>query len=169
MNRQTLKVEILRLRSEGNTYDQIKAALNCSKSTIAYHCSEVQKLKNIERMRKRRQDKLLTKFETFKYEPRGVNNKFTHFKEKGSGEYNFTLKDVHALIAVVSSCYLCGWAIDYEAPSSFHFDHKIPVSQGGLNTLDNLGIACNTCNSAKGDMLPEEFIEFCGRIAEFNK
>jgi hypothetical protein len=32
-----LAAEIVRLRSEGKTYDQIKAVLNCSKGTISYH------------------------------------------------------------------------------------------------------------------------------------
>lgn len=34
----SLKNEIIKLRLEGKTYDQIKELLNCSKSTISYHC-----------------------------------------------------------------------------------------------------------------------------------
>jgi DNA-binding CsgD family transcriptional regulator len=33
-----LKEKILQLRLEGKTYDEIKNELNCSKSTISYHC-----------------------------------------------------------------------------------------------------------------------------------
>jgi hypothetical protein len=32
-----IAVDIIRLRDEGKTYDQIKALLNCSKATISYH------------------------------------------------------------------------------------------------------------------------------------
>ena len=32
-----LAAEIIKLREEGKTYDQIKAVLNCSKGTISYH------------------------------------------------------------------------------------------------------------------------------------
>lgn len=29
-------------------------------------------------------------------------------------------------------------------------DHRVPVSRGGTDTLDNLVIACRTCNNRKG-------------------
>jgi hypothetical protein len=32
-----IAAEIIKLRDEGKTYDQIKAVLNCSKATISYH------------------------------------------------------------------------------------------------------------------------------------
>lgn len=35
-----MKNEILYLRREGKTYDEIKEILGCSKSTISYHCSK---------------------------------------------------------------------------------------------------------------------------------
>jgi len=34
-----MKEKILRLRSEGKTYNEIQKELNCAKSTISYHCS----------------------------------------------------------------------------------------------------------------------------------
>jgi IS30 family transposase len=33
-----IKNEILRLRDQNYTYDQIAKELNCSKSTVSYHC-----------------------------------------------------------------------------------------------------------------------------------
>ena len=54
-----MKQEILKLRAEGKTYDQIQVLLNCSKGTIAYHCGEGQKEKyrenNQRRQKKNRQ------------------------------------------------------------------------------------------------------------------
>jgi 5-methylcytosine-specific restriction endonuclease McrA len=35
-------------------------------------------------------------------------------------------------------------------------DHVIPRSKGGLHTWDNVVAACETCNSVKGDRLPQE-------------
>lgn len=35
-----MKEQILRLRSEGKTYNEIKVILNCAKSTISYHCGK---------------------------------------------------------------------------------------------------------------------------------
>ncbi|MEM9467775.1 MAG: HNH endonuclease [Actinomycetota bacterium] len=37
-------------------------------------------------------------------------------------------------------------------------DHLIPRSRGGANTIDNVVPACTSCNSAKSDTLPAEFL-----------
>lgn len=49
-----LKNKILELREQGKTYDEIKNVLGCSKSTIAYHLSEGQKQKTLNRTHKSR-------------------------------------------------------------------------------------------------------------------
>lgn len=49
-----LSEQIVKLRAEGLTYQQIKDQLNCSKSTISYWLGAGQKEKNIERTRDRR-------------------------------------------------------------------------------------------------------------------
>jgi hypothetical protein len=57
---QTLKEKIIALRSQGKTYDQIKAELNCSKGTISYHVGEGQKEKaGIRSLRQRERNMLL--------------------------------------------------------------------------------------------------------------
>lgn len=45
-----MKEKILKLRTEGKTYDQIRDILGCSKGTINYHCTE----KGKEKTRRRR-------------------------------------------------------------------------------------------------------------------
>ena len=40
-----MKEDILKLRAQGKTYNQIKEILGCSKSTISYHCGIGQKQK----------------------------------------------------------------------------------------------------------------------------
>ncbi len=55
-----MKEQILKLRSEGKTYDQIREILGCSKGTIAYHCSDKVKNNYIKRQRKaRRKDSFI--------------------------------------------------------------------------------------------------------------
>jgi hypothetical protein len=49
-----MKDEILALRGQGKSYNEIVAILGCAKSTIAYHCGEGQKEKNQARVRDRR-------------------------------------------------------------------------------------------------------------------
>jgi biotin operon repressor len=51
-----LKENIMRLRQEGKTYNQIRDELGCSKGTIAYHVGEGQKEKSLGRMEKRRKE-----------------------------------------------------------------------------------------------------------------
>jgi hypothetical protein len=36
-------------------------------------------------------------------------------------------------------------------------DHRLPVSRGGTDALENLVLACRSCNSAKGAKTVEEF------------
>ena len=48
------KEQILKLRSEGKTYNQIKEILGCSKSTIAYHVGDGQKQKTRDRSNRSR-------------------------------------------------------------------------------------------------------------------
>ena len=50
-----MKEQILQLREQGKTYDEIKEQLGCSKGTIAYHCGEGQKEKTKEANNRRRE------------------------------------------------------------------------------------------------------------------
>lgn len=61
-------------------------------------------------------------------------------------------------------CYLTGKEIDISKPRTYQFDHKVPASRGGTNTIDNLGICSRTANLAKSDMTHDEFIEFCKTV-----
>ncbi len=47
-------------------------------------------------------------------------------------------------------CAYCG------SKESLTIDHVVPRSRGGGSTWDNLITACRSCNSKKGDCLPEE-------------
>lgn len=53
-------------------------------------------------------------------------------------------------------CYLCGEFVDFD---SFEVEHRIPISKGGTNGLDNLYCSCATCNAIKRDIYPKEFME----------
>ena len=52
--KKTLKEQILELKNQGYSYNQIKEKLGCSKGTIAYHIGIGQKDKTIERNSSRR-------------------------------------------------------------------------------------------------------------------
>lgn len=54
-----------------------------------------------------------------------------------------------------AACGECGEPIDYTLPTphpdSFELDHKVPLSQGGRHTLDNVRATHRRCNRAKSD------------------
>lgn len=52
------------------------------------------------------------------------------------------------------TCAYCG-ATD----GDFHIDHVIPVALGGTNDLENLRVACSTCNLSKGAKSLEEWLQ----------
>lgn len=49
-----------------------------------------------------------------------------------------------------NKCQYCG------STRHLTIDHIIPKSKGGEDTWDNLVVACNTCNTKKGDKLLEQ-------------
>jgi len=57
-------------------------------------------------------------------------------------------------------CYWCG----VKCEDSFHVDHYQPLAKGGLHELDNLVIACPTCNLTKSAKDPIEFAHTKGRL-----
>ena len=44
-------------------------------------------------------------------------------------------------------CRQCGSTVQ------LHFDHVIPISRGGANTVANIQLLCGACNRAKGAKL----------------
>lgn len=73
----------------------------------------------------------------------------------------FSVKDRLAVYRKTEGhCYLCGEFVDFD---SFEVEHRIPMSKGGTNGLDNLYCACHCCNSIKQDIYPEEFM---GKISQ---
>jgi hypothetical protein len=49
-------------------------------------------------------------------------------------------------------CRYCG---SFDGP--FHLDHMMPWSRGGRHTVENLTVACESCNCSKGALTAEEF------------
>lgn len=190
-----VKHQILKLRSEGKSYNEIVKILKCSKGTVAYHCNPTQKTKTINRTKifrmkyggytKSKYDKLKRKIWTF-YKTQKSRKKYnkpiktikvavyhkyqTFIYRKGYTVYNapFTVDDVLVKIGENPICYLTGLPIDLTKSSTYQLDHIIPVSRGGQSTLDNLGICTKRANQSKDNMTPEEFIDLCKLILTHN-
>lgn len=59
-------------------------------------------------------------------------------------------------------CVYCGKQLKIKTnglDEKMTIDHWIPKSRGGGGDLENLVCACDKCNSAKGDLMPEEFLK----------
>lgn len=179
------------LRNQNKTYDEICFILKCSKGTVSYHLGEGQKDKTLNRTRKGRgkQHPYIRKIESFRQDRynyrsrRQVSNATIQKKLKAKLEgfhnptrrktkmYNkptFTIEDVFTKLGQSPKCYLTGQEIDITNPSTYAFDHVIPVSRGGTNTLDNLGICIRQVNMSKTDMTPDEYINLCKLVLEHN-
>lgn len=186
-----MKEKILKLRSEGKSYNEIKEILGCSKGTIAYHCGNGQKDKTRVRLKKRRENTLLSKVERFKYrkhdkdslpkkevkDRKDVVESIRKFQKRENGvstdginkdiNKTFTWEDVLSKFGEDTICYLSGEKINlYE--NEYQIDHILPSSRGGDNSLDNLGITHSIVNKMKGNLTPDEFIDWCVKILKFN-
>lgn len=54
--------------------------------------------------------------------------------------------------------YCCMYCGEY-CGDNYHIEHILPLSRGGSNLPDNIGIACPHCNTRKGSKTYEEFIK----------
>ena len=182
-----LEEEILRLKAQGLSYNQIRDRLGCSKGTISYHCGVGQKAKVLGRTKKRRLCPLRTKMEAFKYgkkkevqdpfvevfRPKNhcLRDKLIHFARIGTKanrmgyRFMFKLKDLIKKIGNDPRCYWTGRKIDLSSRRSYHLDHFLPRSRGGDNSLDNCVLACREANQGKGDLTSEEYIRTSCEVA----
>lgn len=184
-----LSENIIRLRNEGKTYNEIKEITNASLSTISYHCGDGQKVKT--RVRSESNSDFmwtrLSKFRPRKYEPKGriITGDITRlgywkardfqrrlFGNKGLLKASDTVKafnynDVVEVYGDETHCYLTGRAIKLSEPTTYNFDHIIPVSKGGDNSIGNLGIASVDVNYAKGNLSVEEFVLLCKEVVDY--
>lgn len=168
----SMKQKILKLRSEGKNYNEICCILKCSKGTVSYHCGLGQKEKKRDRDRKlRSENTLLQKVDRFK--SKTVREKSDYFQRREGSKLTkrkitFNYKDVIEKFGENPKCYLTGRSIDLTNPKDYQFDHIVPATRGGDNTINNLGLASREANQAKGNMLVEEFLELCKTVLQFH-
>ncbi len=184
-----MKEQIQKLRAEGLGYKKIAKLVGCSRSLVVYYCDTNAKDKLKIRMRQRRSKvhpyktkwvkftesrKPKEKVDSIWKEPirHKIYNKIIRFQNNSRSKYmnlkEITVDDIITKFGEHPKCYLTGEDIDIYKPTTYHFDHIIPRSKGGPNTIDNLGICTKNANQAKHDMTPDELIQFCKNILDYN-
>ena len=72
-------------------------------------------------------------------------------KKRSNKDSNFTLNELEKKMTEQNNkCFYCGIELDLSIPRFTHIDHKIPLSKGGNNTIDNIVWCCSNCNLKKG-------------------
>lgn len=181
-----LRTQIENLRKQKISYRKIAKILGISLRKTYYNSSQEIRDKEIKKslIASRKQHPFFIKLHTFKStkqtngQPASkssirsiLNTKVNNFqKDRKNGNMNktFTVEDVINKFGENPKCYLTGESIDIYKPKTYSFDHIIPSSRGGDNSIDNLGICTKQANQAKSDMTKEEFIEFCKKVVKNN-
>lgn len=56
------------------------------------------------------------------------------------------------------TCHYCEVVLEGRGSREMTIDHVVPRSKGGNDSLDNLVLACASCNTRKGSLSYEEFV-----------
>ena len=60
-----------------------------------------------------------------------------------------------------------GKCVQCDSNESLEYDHIIPVSKGGSDTVRNIQLLCETCNRKKSDSIGRTLGKWDGAIADF--
>jgi 5-methylcytosine-specific restriction endonuclease McrA len=165
-----MKEQILKLRTDGLSYNEICKRLKCPKSLVSYYCGDGQKTKTITRNQKRgfrlNVDKKMNNFKSKKLTDKTNDFQRRDGHHNGVRNITFTWKDLIEKFGNNPVCYLTGREINLQETSSYHFDHIVPATRGGSNNINNLGLAHKEANKAKSDMIVEEFLKLCKEVLE---
>ena len=176
------KDQILNLKKQGKTYQEICNILGCSKSTVSYYCDPKGREKVKDRKEKidPRITRIIKQWYYFKtrtieeikdkedWEPNERKLYFSWHRfvnRKGKTimhDYEKVLKHVGGW---QTKCYLTGRPIDLRK-DDYNFDHIQPISKGGNCELENLGLTCPEANASKTNLTLEEYLALCKEVLE---
>lgn len=80
-------------------------------------------------------------------------NRRQHMVRRGAGKAPHKFDLGKMLCIQDAKCVYCRKLL-----TEYHIDHKMPVSRGGTNDIENLQMTCPKCNMRKGAMTHEEFL-----------
>lgn len=94
---------------------------------------------------------------------RNNNHRRRRNVEETPVEVRLKPREIKELIAAATHCPLCGVRMDgnHPDPTSKHLDHVIPLSVGGLHTLENVRVVCRDCNQRR----PSDGSDVVGQVS----
>ena len=176
-----LNKQIISLRKKGLTYNQIAKKLNCSKSTVSYALRKKTRLKVKEKPANIPKHEISHRKKIYRFQnpntfpppkrpwslapsPRQISKAITGTAHTFQQPMTFNYTDVYAKYGDHFPCALTGRPLDFDKPETYEYDHIIPTSRGGDNTIDNLQIVCPEANRAKQNLTDEEFVDLCKEV-----
>lgn len=184
---------IFELRKLGKSHSEIANEIGCSKSTVSYWCNDTTSKKSSELKKKKREERDVNylfsrRVSAFKEDrsrrKKGVGkitaanrkstwykiyySKIIGFRDRNKMEVEKSYSYDEALThlgGIETKCYLTGKTINIET-DDYCLDHIIPVSKGGSNELENMGITTPEANASKTDLTVEEYLELCKTVLQ---
>lgn len=182
--------KIVLLRRQGLSYRQIAKTIPCSKATVCYHLTGGQnaaKYAQHQAYMLTGEGTISKKINSFKsriYKPiqrpevirrkktarQQIRHKMKLYKRRSrSSAYDkvnniskpYGIKEVLNKLGPNPRCYLTGSQIDLTKSETYSLDHVSPISKGGTNDLENMGIATRNANMAKNDLTVSQFVALC--------
>jgi len=83
--------------------------------------------------------------------------RINRFKRRSrEGSISITKEQLKDFVSKSRYCPYCKCILNKKY---IEIDHKIPLSRGGQNKLENLVVCCRSCNRRKGAMTDKEFLQ----------
>jgi hypothetical protein len=159
MQAQSIPDQIHRLRSQGLSYIRIAKELCITRFKVEYYCNPNRK----EILRKA----------AFKYRKKiPIQKKVASFHAvtpiDQRVDKSFNYKEFIHRIGETPTCYLTGDPININDCKVYSIDHIIPVGQGGSNDISNAGLCTTDINQLKMNRTPNQLIEICIKLLQYN-
>ena len=153
-----MKDKILALRKDGNTYQEIANILGITRYQVEYHANpkrkEIQKKGSAKYHRKNPIYKKVANF-------RAITPKEVRVE-------TFSMQNFLEKIGEFPKCYYTGTPIDILKQETYSIDHKIPVAQGGSNSIENAELTLMRINQMKMNRTPQQFLDDCKLVLEYH-
>lgn len=153
-----------KLRELGKGYRSIAAELGVPVNVVRYHTNAAYRSNACSISAKfRKRNPFALKMSHFHARKQLFDRTVVQDRKKKS-KSRFTTAQLLAKIGETPKCYLTGRPIDLSDVETYSFDHVVPVSRGGDNSLKNFGLTAKAANNAKSDLTVQEFIKLCEEV-----